>query len=343
MIKANFSPQFAAKAPAFLKKFSKVNLMVAGDMVVDESIYGDTERISREAPVLILRYSHTEFMPGGAANAVNNALDLGAKVFPLGVVGKDEQGQKLLHYFKMKKSDVSGLLTVDNRHTTVKCRIMAGAHHTAKQQVIRMDKVEDKDVSRQVEDKLIARIAALAPEMDALLISDYSLGVLTEGVRRSLLSAFAGKVITVDAHVQLERYKGVSLITPNVAEAGPAAGLEIRDTQSLLRAGQILGKKLGCNVLITKGPQGMSLFDVKGAVTHLPVFGLDQPVDPTGAGDTVAVTSTLAMATGADLSLAASLATVAAGLVVAKRGTATVTTDEILKALKMVALFSNKR
>jgi len=333
-MKSSFPAQFSAKAPVLLKKFQKLNLMVAGDMMVDESIYGDTERISREAPVLILRYSHTDFMPGGAANAVNNALDLGARVFPLGVVGKDEQGEKLLRYFKMKKADVSGLVTVENRRTTVKCRIMAGAHHTAKQQVIRLDRIEDKELSRQVEAKLIARITALAPKMDALLISDYSLGVLTEGVRRSLLSAFAGKLITVDTHVELDKYKGVSLITPNVAEAGPAAGLEIRDKESLLRAGQVLGKKLGCHVLITKGPQGMSLFDVKGAVTHLPVFGLDQPVDPTGAGDTVAATSTLAMAAGADLTLAASLATVAAGLVVAKRGTATVTADEILKALK---------
>jgi len=339
MIKSSFPPRIGIRVPAILKKFNKVNLMVAGDMMVDESIYGNTERISREAPVLILRYSHTDFMPGGAANAANNALDLGAKVTPLGVVGKDEQGQKLLQYFKMKKADVSGLLALDNRQTTVKCRIMAGAHHTAKQQVIRLDKIEDKEVSRQVEVKLIARITALAPKMDALLISDYSLGVLTEGVRRSLLSAFEGKVITVDSHVDLEKYKGVSLVTPNVAEAGPAAGMVIEDNESLFRAGQVLVKKLECNVLITKGPQGMSLFDSKGGMTHLPVFGLDQPVDPTGAGDTVAVAATLALAAGADLPLAASLASVAAGLVVAKRGTATVTADEILKALKLVGVF----
>ncbi len=334
MKKQNFSSQFSTKGPALLRKFPKINLMVAGDMMVDEAVYGDTERISREAPVLILRFSHTDFMPGGAANAANNAVDMGAKVFPLGVVGEDEQGQKLLHYFKMKKADVSGLVTVKHRHTTVKCRIMAGAHHTAKQQVIRMDKIDDKDVSKQVEAKLIARITALAPKMDALLISDYSLGVLTEGVRRSLLSAFAGKVVTVDSHVHLDEYRGVSLITPNVAEAGPAAGLKILDDESLLRAGQTLQKRLECQVMITRGPQGMSLFDTKGGVTHLPVFGIEQPVDPTGAGDTVAITATLALAAGADLTLAASLATVAAGLVVAKRGTATVTQDEILKALK---------
>ena len=149
-----------------------------------------------------------------------------------------------------------------------------------------------------------------------------------------MLSAFSGKIITVDTHLHLERYRGVTLVTPNVAEAGPAAGLEIRDDESLLRAGQILRKKIGSNILITRGPHGMSLFNVKGEVTHLPVFGLDQPVDPTGAGDTVAVAATLALAAGADLTLAASLATVAAGLVVAKRGTATVTAEEILKALK---------
>jgi len=309
--------------------------MVAGDLVVDESIYGDTERISREAPVLILRYSHTQFTPGGAANAANNACDLGAKVYPLGVVGDDEQGSKLLHYFKAKKIDTGSVLTVKKRPTVVKCRIMAGAHHTAKQQVIRIDKIEDKEISKSVEAKLIARVGVLAPQMDALLISDYHLGVMTEGLRRSLLSAFEGKIITVDSRFNLGDYRGVTLITPNVSEAGPAAGLEIVTEAQLLKAGQVLRQKLDCHVLITRGPQGMSLFDRKGSVTHLPVHGLDQPVDPTGAGDTVAAAITLALAAGADFPLAASLATVAAGIVVAKRGTATTNLDEIQQALKM--------
>jgi rfaE bifunctional protein kinase chain/domain len=327
----------SAKAAILLKKFPKLHLMVAGDLVVDEAVYGDTERISREAPVLILRYTHTVIAPGGAGNAINNAADLKAQVHPLGVVGADEQGSKLLQYFKMKKVDTSGILTLPNRPTTVKSRLMAGAHHTAKQQVIRVDRIDDKEVSRAVEAKLIGRITALAPKMDALLISDYGLGVLTEGVRRSLLSAFAGKVITVDSRYHLPGYKGVTLITPNVAEAGPAAGLEITDENTLARAGEALRQKLHCNVMITRGPQGMALFDVKGGVTHLPVFGQDQPVDPTGAGDTVAATVTLALAAGADLTLASSLATVAAGLVVAKRGTVTVAPEEILRALKSKA------
>ncbi len=334
-MKAQFPSTLAGRGPVVLKKFSKLKLLVAGDLVVDESIYGDTERISREAPVLILRYSHTQFTPGGAANAANNAADLGAKVYPLGVVGDDEQGIKLLQYFKTKKLDTSAVLTVKKRPTVVKCRIMAGAHHTAKQQVIRIDKIEDKEISRSVEAKLTARVEALAPQMDALLISDYQLGVMTEGLRRSLLSAFAGKIITVDSRHNLGAYRGVSLITPNVSEAGPAAGLEITDEASLLRTGQLLRQKLESHVLITRGPQGMSLFDRKGGVSHLPVHGLDQPVDPTGAGDTVAATVTLALAAGADLTLAASLATVAAGIVVAKRGTATTNLDEIYRALKM--------
>jgi rfaE bifunctional protein kinase chain/domain len=185
-----------------------------------------------------------------------------------------------------------------------------------------------------VESKLVARITALAPRMDALLISDYGLGVMTEAIRRSLLSAFAGKIITVDSRYHLADYRGASLITPNVAEAGPAAGVEIRDDESLARAGSTLQKLTQGRVLITRGPHGMSLFDTNGAITHLPVFGADQPVDPTGAGDTVAGTMTLALAAGADFTLAASLATVAAGLVVGKRGTATVLPDEILTALK---------
>ncbi len=334
MKKATLPSTLFSKGPAVLKKFPKLKLMVAGDFVVDEAIYGDTERISREAPVLILRYVKTDILPGGAGNAANNAVDLGAQVYPLGVVGDDTQGHQLLNYFKTKKLDLSGLLTVKNRHTTVKSRIMAGAHHTAKQQVIRIDRYEDKDISRDMENKLIGRITALAPKMDALLISDYGLGALTEAVRRSLLSAFAGKVITVDSRYHLNEYQGVSLITPNVAEAGPAAGVDIQDQESLLRAGQKLQKILQGRVLITRGPQGMALFDKDGSVSHLPVYGLDQPVDPTGAGDTVAITATLALAAGADFILAASLATVAAGIVVTKRGTATTNQEEILKALK---------
>lgn len=309
--------------------------MVAGDLMADEAIYGDSERISREAPVLILRYTHTDLKPGGAANAANNAADLGAQVFPLGVVGEDEQGEKLLQFFKMKKMDTSGVLVLKNRQTTVKCRIMAGAHHTAKQQVIRIDKVDEREISRGVEAKLIGRITTLAPKMDALLISDYGLGVMTEAVRRSLLSAFSGKIITVDSRYHLDDYAGVTLITPNVAEAAPAAGIAIRDDESLNRAGEILRKKLNCGVLITRGPHGMSVFEPEGGAAHLPVFGIDQPVDPTGAGDTVAAAATLSLAAGADFPLAGALATVAAGQVVIKRGTATTTPEEILQALKM--------
>jgi rfaE bifunctional protein kinase chain/domain len=334
MRKNHFPSNFASRCSLLLKKITKLNLMVAGDLVADEAIYGDTERISREAPVLILRYTHTELTPGGAANAANNAADLRAQVFPLGVVGEDDQGARLLHYFKGRRVDTTGILQVKNRPTTVKSRIMAGAHHTAKQQVIRIDRLEDKEISRAVEAKLVGRITAMASRMDALLISDYGLGVLTETVRRSLLSAFAGKIITVDSRHQLGEYQGVTLITPNVSEAGPAAGIEIVDEDSLFKAGTALQERLGCQVLITQGPQGMTLFGENDEKIQLPVFGPDQPVDPTGAGDTVAVAATLSLASGADLLTAGALATVAAGIVVGKRGTATTTPDEILKALK---------
>ena len=244
----------------------------------------------------------------------------------------------MIQYFKMKKVDVSGILRVKNRPTTLKTRFMAGAHHTAKQQVLRLDRIEEKEVSKTVEAKLVARVTALAPKMDALLISDYGLGVLTETLRRSLLLAFAGKIITVDSRYHLGDYQGVSLVTPNVSEAGPAVGVEIIDEGSLQRAGETLRQKLGCQVMITQGPHGMTLFDSKQGTTRLPVFGVDQPVDPTGAGDTVSIAATLALAAGESLTTAAVLATVAAGLVVAKRGTDTTNPPEILSALKAAGL-----
>ncbi len=335
-MKASFPSDFPKKGLALLPKFQRLNLMVAGDLVADESLVGVTERISREAPVLILRYSHSQMTLGGAGNAANNAVDLGARVFPLSVLGEDEPGRCLMQCFRNKRVDTGGIVTVAHRATSIKTRILAGAHHTAKQQVIRIDRVEDTEVSRMTAKKLIARMTALAPRMDALLISDYQLGVLTEAVRRALMAEFAGKVIVVDSRFNLPDYKGVTLITPNVAEAGPAAGVEIVDDPSLLKAGRILREKLNCQVLITRGPHGMSLFDDEGRVKHLPVFGVDQPVDPTGAGDTVAAAVTLGLAAGADLPLAASVATVAGGLVVAKRGTVTVTREELSKALHQI-------
>ena len=322
------------KGMDLLKKFPRLKLMVAGDLVAYEAVYGVTDRISREAPVLILRYTHTVTAPGGAANAAMNAKDLGAQVYPLGVVGDDEGGRRLLEVFRHKQLDATGVLTVKGRMTTVKSRILAGAQHTAKQQVIRIDRIPDKDIPKSVENKILGRLTALAPKMDALLISDYQLGLLTQAVRRALLSAFEGKIITVDSRFHLPEYRGVSLVTPNVAEAGPAAGLEIVDETSLLRAGKLLRERLASDVLITRGPQGMALFHGKDLVHHLPVHGIDQPVDPTGAGDTVAAAVTLCRAAGADLVTSASFATVAAGIVVGRRGTVTASRAEVESVLK---------
>lgn len=335
-MKFSFSKDFPHRGAVLLAKFPKVRLLVAGDLVVDETLVGVTERISREAPVLILRYSHTTQAPGGAGNALANAAALGGKAVPLGVVGEDEAGKQLLRAFRAMGLDTSGVVSAKGRRTPVKTRVLAGGAHTAKQQVIRIDRIEEKDVSRGVEERLVARLTALAPECDALLVSDYDLGTLTEKVRRALLSAFEGKPVVVDSRHRLQAWKGATLVTPNVAEAAPAAGVEIRDEASLEKAGRILQEQLGGSVLITRGPQGMSLFDGKG-VRHIPVFGIEQPVDPTGAGDTVAATTALSLSAGAEPVLAASLAAVAAGLVVAKRGTVAASKEEVLAALKGMA------
>lgn len=316
-----------------LNLFPRLRVLVCGDVVVDENLVGITERVSREAPVLILRYSHTTFMPGGAGNALNNAADLGAKTAFLSVCGDDDAGRRLRAYFSEKGVDLNGFFSVPGRVTPVKTRVLAGGLHTAKQQVIRIDRVEEKEISRGLEKKVLARLEDLAARADALLVSDYELGFLTPAVRRALLNAFEGKPIVVDSRFRLLEWKGASVVTPNVAEAGPAAGIDIQDELSLEKAGRKLQELLQCKVLITRGPQGMALFDENG-MCLLPVFGADQPVDPTGAGDTVAATLALALAAGADFTIAASLAAAAAGLVVAKRGTATVSRKELKEALE---------
>ncbi len=333
-MKSALPSRLREKGLELLKKLPRVKLMVAGDLVADEAVYGVTERVSREAPVLILRYTHTVTAPGGGGNAAQNARDLGAQVYPLGVVGDDEGGRRLLDAFRIKGLDLSGVMTVKGRMTSVKSRILAGAQHTAKQQVIRIDRIEGKDVSRSAENKLLGRLTSLAPRMDGLLVSDYQLGVLTPRLRRALLSEFAGRVITVDSRFNLPDYHGVTLVTPNVAEAGPAAGVEIVDEPSLLEAGRLLRSKLGCEVLITRGPHGMALFQEGDRARFLPVVGPDQPVDPTGAGDTVAAAVTLAKIAGADLVTAAAFAAVAAGRVVSKRGTVTASRSEVEASLR---------
>ncbi|MCK4533106.1 bifunctional hydroxymethylpyrimidine kinase/phosphomethylpyrimidine kinase [bacterium] len=319
-----------------LNNFNKKKILVLGDLIGDEYIYGKTTRISREAPVLILKFESREVILGGGANSVNNIWSLGGKVFPVGVVGKDNIGSSLLQIMKDKKINTAGVFIDKIDPTITKTRIMAGGYHTAKQQVIRVDKEISNKLSRSIEDKILNFLKIKIPQINAILISDYG-GVVTPRIIKWLIpyAKKLNKPVVVDSRFRVLDFKGVSLVTPNETEAGPSLGIKIKDKQSLLYAGEKLLSDLGCKgVLITRGKEGMSLFEKDGKVIHIPIVGSDEPVDVTGAGDTVASCITLALASGASFRDAAYLSNYAAGQVVMKRGTAVVTVGEISDCLE---------
>lgn len=320
-----------------LSSFKGRKILVLGDMIGDEYIYGKTTRISREAPVLILKFESKELTLGGGANSINNIWSLGGKVTPCGVVGKDEVGWNLLNIFKDKEVDTEGVFADASRSTVSKTRILAGGYHTAKQQVIRIDKEVENKLSPKIENKVLNFLKRKIPAVEAILISDYG-SMLTPRIREWSISYARkfNKPVIVDSRFHLLKFKGVSLITPNETEAGPSLGMRIRDEKSLLYAGEKLLTKLDCwGVLITRGKEGMSLFEKNGKISHIPIVGSDEPVDVTGAGDTVASCMTLAIASGASLLEAAYLSTYAAAAVVMKRGTTVVTNKEILNYITM--------
>ncbi len=319
-----------------VSRFRGLRIVVAGDLIADEFIYGRVERVSREAPVLILGYDATEIVPGGAGNAASNAAALGATVDVVGIVGLDSAGGRMLDALP------PGARTRAVRRsaqfvTPVKTRILAGGVHSAKQQVVRIDRagtVPDGRASQHVETAL-ARAAATA---DAVIVSDYGSGVVTPAIwRRAMRAARRATppVTLVDSRYALGDFSGMTACTPNEPEVEGLLGVRIDDNgRALERAGRMLLRRLRtAAVLITRGSRGMALFEPKKATELIPIVGSDQVTDVTGAGDTVIATFTLALAAGATFSEAAHLANHAAGLVVMKRGTATVSAQELLEAV----------
>ncbi len=292
-----------------LTNFKGRKILILGDLIGDEYIYGKTTRISREAPVLILKFESKKIILGGGANSVNNIWSLGGEAYPVGVVGKDEIGKSLLEIMKEKHIDTEGIFLDEAVPSITKTRIMAGGHHTAKQQVIRIDREAEGEISSKTENKILNFLKIKIPQIDAILISDYD-NLITNRIREEVC-AYAkkfNKPTVVDSRFHLLKYKGVSLITPNETEAGPGLGVRINDEKSLIYAGKKLLSKLDCwGILITRGREGMSLFEKDGRITHIPIVGSDEPVDVTGAGDTVASCMTLAMVSGASLLEAAYL------------------------------------
>ena len=328
-------PPDAGRLIQLVDAFEGRRVAVFGDLIVDEFIYGEIGRVSREAPVLILNYDSTEILPGGAGNAASNVAALGGKPLVVGIAGRDDTGQRLVDALGDIGS-VTGVLRPRGYRTPTKTRILAGGVHSAKQQVVRIDRAAVAGAAKPYREPIRARLAAALRRCDALLVSDYGSGLISprdlaalrkgEGARPPLL---------VDSRYSLLQFRGMTTCTPNESEVEQLFGVRIGENlKTLERAGRdLLTKTRSTSVLITRGSRGMALFERDRPTLHIPIFGSDQISDVTGAGDTVIATMTLALAAGANFEEAARLANYAGGLVVMKRGTATVTADELRDAI----------
>lgn len=324
---------------ALVRRFGGKRVLVVGDMVADEYIAGTPERISREAPVLILTHSGQFTVPGGATNPGANCRSLGAEVFLAGVVGDDESGRRLRGELAGHGIHMEGLFNEPGRPTSTKTRVLAGGTQLKQQQIVRIDRIDHSALGEDCVRQIIAYLRAAIPSVDALIVSDYETGetgVITQAIIEDALpfALSAGKIVTVDSHSDLTRFQHVTALTPNQPEAEATLGMRITDRDSLERAGARLLEQTGAHgVLITRGSEGMSLFECGRPPLHIPASNLTEVYDPTGAGDTVAATFTLALAVGAPMAEAAVLANIAAGLVVRRIGCATNTPDELMAAV----------
>jgi rfaE bifunctional protein kinase chain/domain len=310
-------------------------VVVYGDIVADHFIYGTPKRISREAPVLILRQYREDILLGGGGNAINNILSLGGVPKPVSVVGEDAAGAALLQSLSSRGVDCSGIVPVARYRTPTKVRILGGFPHAARQQIVRYD-IEDQFEAHDDEAQRFA--ALLRNEMtrsDAALISDYGYGIVTPAIAAELTATARRKPVTLDSRYSILEYPHVTAATPNEDEAARAAGMDLVD-ENLIEVGDKLRRTLGSEaLLITRGSRGMALFEKDSAEpVLLPVWGTDQVSDVTGAGDTVIATFTLALAAGASYAEAAKLANYGGGIVVMKMGTATVSNDELRYAIE---------
>ena len=316
----------------FVPKFSQARILVIGDLMVDEYIWGSVSRISPEAPVPVVSVTSESLRLGGAGNVINNIHTLGGKVLLGGVVGNDEMGRKVTQDLHKMGVDPRGVVVESDWITTVKTRIIA-----SHQQVVRYDREIVRTIRPEALKKILALLDEELPRLDAVLISDYGKGVvceeLVEKVRSRVLGA--GKILTVDPKVKnFPLFRKVTAITPNHHEAAQAAGRWIQSEEDLLSVGRLLLKQLEAKaVLITRGEKGMTLFQEDGEITHIPTMA-KEVFDVTGAGDTVISVLTLALAAGAPVKQAAMLSNYAAGIVVGEVGTATLKASELEDAVR---------
>ena len=311
-----------------IRGFKDKNILVIGDIILDHYIWGRVSRISPEAPVPVVEVTRESFLLGGAANVAHNIVSLGGRASVIGINGQDIAGEALRNILRQKGVNCDGIFT-ENRPTTVKTRVIA--HN---QQVVRFDREDRKYVDGKILKGVLGYINSVLSQFDAIIVSDYQKGMISNELIRDIVKKAKPRdmFIAVDPKVgHFDFYKGVSLITPNVMEASSGSNIEIRDDKTLLKAGRVLMKKLSCKaVLITRGEQGMSLFE-KNKVTHIPTVAR-KVYDVTGAGDTVISAFTLACASGANMEEAAVIANHSAGIVVAEVGTAVAAPEQLLKS-----------
>ncbi len=326
---------------ALVDAFGNRRVLVIGDLIADEFVFGEVARISREAPVLILKYDATEVVAGGAGNAANNVASLGGRAALAGLVGADAEGRRLVASFQ-RGVDRTHVIRARQYRTPVKTRILAGGVHSAKQQVVRIDRDPAWPLDARVSGTLAAKIAPALEECDAVLLSDYGSGLVTPALADRIRRVLARRTrrrpvpVLVDSRYRLLDYRGVTACTPNESEVELALGVRIDDDLAVLeRAGRAVLRRTKMNaVLVTRGSRGMALFEPKQPTVHVPIFGSDEVADVTGAGDTVIATLALALASGASFYEAARLANYAGGVVVMKRGTATVSAREMTAAIE---------
>ena len=320
-----------------IRSLSKPKILIIGDLALDEMVYGDTERISREAPVLILQHTHTKYILGGASNAAHNTSSLNnGNVAVIGIVGDDHQAENLKNAFDDAKIDCSGLITDKNRKTITKTRISGSCSQSVTQQIVRIDRQTNAPLSEDTENKIIAKINEILPSYDAAILSDYHIGTLTDKIIKTVTDIAKDRniKIIVDAQKELGRYKNIFSMTPNLPDTQKYVGFYLRSKEDFIKAGNILIEETGAeNILITCGDNGMVLIEKGNKYTHIPVFNKSEVFDVTGAGDTVTATYSLALAANIEPVYAAIIGNIAAGIVVKQFGCATTTVEEILNSV----------
>ena len=312
-------------------------VVLLGDMIADEYLYGEINRISREAPVFIIEYDHHDYCPGGAGNTALQIKALGGEPIPIGVIGDDEEGEILLDYFNKRKI-ITDFIIKSSLPTIKKTRVIAGSAHSVRQQILRIDKGIKNSNNTEIQNDLLERLNSLLPGAHSVAISDYGYGFADATFIQKILdmSKKMDKITVADSRYQILDFKGVYAATPNEPEVEAALRLYVNeDNAKLETAGFTILSLLNCNLLlITRGKKGMALFEPDKKMELIDIFGTDQIVDVTGAGDTVLGTFALSLSANASPLISAKLANYAGGVVVMKRGTAQASLAELKFSIK---------